>query len=132
MHILRVFIPGTYENPLTEAGRARSIAACLVAQGNVAEIGHGEMRRDVLTALMSPSAVNYWLNSKGWFEKSRKIGSIQLVRLTDDGIRTCNNSIAGGSDVPTTRELVETKRRQMLEGGSGLSEKLFKDLRGAT
>lgn len=128
MHILKVFVPGTYENPLSETGRARSIAACLIAQGNVTALSGSEMRRDVLTALMSPRAVGYWLNDKGWLEKTRKVGSVQLVRLTDAGIRTCMNSLAGGSDVPTTQELVALKRSEMLEGGASLAQKCFQPL----
>jgi hypothetical protein len=60
------FKPGRYENPLTEYGRARTIAAFHLAQGDVDVLASGEMRRDVLTALMSPRAVGYWLNEKEW------------------------------------------------------------------
>lgn len=128
MHILRVFVPSAYESPLTEAGRARTIAAFHLAQGNLGTLSSIEMRRDVLTSLMSARAVGYWLNDKGWLEKTRKAGRVQLLRLTDDGLRTCQNSVSGGSDVPTTSELVVAKRRQMLEGGRGHIEKSFQPL----
>lgn len=83
------------------------------------------MRRDVLNALMSPRAVGYWLNDKNSLEVVRKVGRVQLLRLTNDGLRICANSITGGSDVPTTPELVKTCRLQMLQGSPGLTEKVF-------
>ena len=119
------FAPGTYENPLTASGRARTIAAFHLAQGNADTLTTAEMRRDVLTALMSPRAIGYWLNDKEWLEPVRKVGRVQLVRLTDDGLRTCANSIAGGSEVPTTPELVQTRRIQMLQGSHGHTAKTF-------
>lgn len=128
MHILRFFVPGSYENPLTAAGRARTIAAFHLAQGNVEQLSNLEMRRDVLNSLMSPRAVGYWLNDKCWLEKTRKVGKVQLLRLTEDGIRTCANSITGGSNVPTTLALVTSCRNQMLNGGNNLSEKSFPPL----
>lgn len=122
------FAPGTYENPLTAGGRARTIAAFHLAQGNVDTLTNAEMRRDVLNALMSPRAVGYWLNDKGWLELVRKVGRFQIVRLTNDGLRTCANSIAGGSEVPTTPELVRTRRLQMLQGSQGHTVKTFAPL----
>lgn len=122
------FAPGTYENPLTAGGRARTIAAFHLAQGNVDTLTNAEMRRDVLNALMSPRAVGYWLNDKGWLELVRKVGRVQIVRLTNDGLRTCANSIAGGSEVPTTAELVRTRRLQMLQGSHGHTVKTFAPL----
>ena len=53
------FAPGNYENPLTAGGRARTIAAFHLAQGNTDTLTNAEMRRDVLNALMSPRAVGY-------------------------------------------------------------------------
>lgn len=122
------FAPGTYENPLTAGGRARTIAAFHLAQGNMDTLTRAEMRRDVLNALMSPRAVGYWLNHKNWLEPVRKVGRIQLLRLTNDGLRTCANSIAGGSEVPTTPELVQTRRLQMLQGSHGHTPKTFAPL----
>lgn len=119
------FAPGTYENPLTAGGRARTIAAFHLAQGNADTLTQAEMRRDVLNALMSPRAVGYWLNDKNWLELVRKVGRVQLVRLTNDGLRTCANSIAGGSEVPTTPELVQTRRFQMLQGSHGHMARTF-------
>lgn len=122
------FAPGTYESPLTAGGRARTIAAFHLAQGNTDILTKAEMRRDVLNALMSPHAVSYWLNDKNWLELVRKIGRVQLVRLTNDGLRTCANSTAGGSDVPTTPELVQTHLIQMLQGSHGHTAKTFAPL----
>lgn len=119
------FKPTAYERPLTERGRARTIAAFHLAQGNVDNLTSAEMRRDVLNKLMSPRAVGYWLNDKGWMSFSRKIGRVELLRLTDAGLRTCANSIAGGSEVPTTRELVAVRRLLMLNGGIGHEEVVF-------
>jgi hypothetical protein len=124
------FAPRQYENPLTEQGRARTIAAFHVAQGNAAVLTSAEMRRDVLNRLMSPRAVSYWLNDKGWLNFSRKVGRVELLHLTDDGLRTCANSMAGGSDVPTTPELVSSRRNLMLHGGSGYEEAVFAALPG--
>ena len=76
----------------------------------------------MLNKLMSPRAVSYWLNDKEWLIFSRKVGRVELLRLTDAGLRTCANSVAGGSEVPTTPELVASRRRLMLLGGSGHHE----------
>lgn len=122
------FVPGSYENPLTPEGRARTIAAFYLAQGNPSELGHAEMRRDILRALMSPSAVNYWLNQRGWLEVVRTVGKVQILRLNDDGIRTCINSAAGASDTPTYPELIESKKAIMLNGGRGHTERVFPNL----
>jgi hypothetical protein len=122
------FSPGTYESPLTAGGRARTIAAFHLAQGNTDALTKAEMRRDVLNALMSPRAVGYWVNDKNWLEFVRKVGRVQLVRLTNEGLRTCANSIAGGSEVPTTPELVQTRHLQMLQGSHGYTAKTFAPL----
>lgn len=119
------FVPGTYENPLSAEGRARTIAAFYLAQGNPSTLGQSEMRRDILRELMSASAINYWLNQREWLEVVRTVGRIQMLRLTDDGLRTCNDSASGGSDTPTYPELIESKRRVMLEGGRGHEERAF-------
>ncbi len=118
----KFFAPRQYDNPLTEPGRARTIAAFHVAQGNADTLTDAEMRRDLLNKLMSPRAVGYWLNDKEWLRSSRKVGRIELLRLTDDGLRTCANSVAGGSEVPTTPELVSNRRQQMVAGGAGHDE----------
>lgn len=119
------FVPSAYENPLTPEGRARTIAAFYLAQGDPPTLTGAEMRRDVLTALMSVSAVSYWLNQREWLELVRKVGRVQILRLTDDGLRTCTNSAAGGSDTPTTLELIASKRTAMRDGGRGHAERLF-------
>ena len=122
------YAPNQYENPLTEQGRARTIAAFHIAQGNPNTLTSTEMRRDVLVKLMSPRAVSYWLNEKEWLMLSRKIGRIQLLCLTDAGLRTCANSIAGGSEVPTNPELVSSRRLLMSQGGHGHNEVTFPDI----
>ncbi|ODV42744.1 hypothetical protein AWV79_24290 [Cupriavidus sp. UYMMa02A] len=125
LNMLTFFAPRQYENPLTEQGRARTIAAFHLAQGNAERLTTMEMRRDVLNKLMSPRAVGYWLNDKEWLCFSRKVGQVALLRLTHAGLRTCANSIAGGSEVPTTPELVVSRRLLMLHGGTGHTEVVF-------
>lgn len=128
MHLTDFYIPGDYENPLSPSGRGRTIAAFHLAQGDVGPLGDGEMRRDVLNALMSSSAVNHWLNNTGRLEKTRKLGNTQLLRLTNAGLVECNNSLNGGGNVTTTRELVETWRQRMKNGGPGCVLKTFRPL----
>lgn len=123
-----LFIPGQYENPLTAEGRARTIAAFHVAQGNASTLSDAEMRRDMLDKMMSPSAINYWLKTKGWLEITRKIGRKQLLRLTPEGLQTCANSAAGGSDTPTHPELIERRRQLMSQGGPNHARMDFPDL----
>ena len=125
----RFFAPTQYENPLTEQGRARTIAAFHIAQGDIVSLSEmNEMRRDVLNKLMSPRAVGYWLNDKEWLRLGRKVGKIQMLHLTADGLRTCINSAAGGSEVPTTPELIRSRTQAMLHGGYGLNETIFPEL----
>jgi len=113
---IEFYIPPAYENPLTPSGRGRTIAAFHLAQGDIAILTKDEMRRDVLNKLMSPSAVNYWLNAQGWLEKTRKIGNIQFLRLTAKGIVTCRNSVNGGADVSTTEAFINQWREKMKNG----------------
>jgi hypothetical protein len=82
----------------------------------------------VLNALMSSSAVNHWLNNTGRLEKTRRVGSTQLLRLTDAGLVECNNSLNGGGNVTTTRDLVEIWRRRMKDGAPGFDLKTFRAL----
>jgi hypothetical protein len=86
------------------------------------------MRRDVLNVLMSPAAVSYWLGTQEWLEKTRKVGRVQLLRLTDKGLATCANSVNGGSNVPTTPELVSRCRGRMKHGAAGHQRKEFKPI----
>lgn len=60
------FAPEAHEKPLTPEGRARTIAAFDLPQGEPPELSNAEMRRDVLAALMSPSAIRYWRNQRQW------------------------------------------------------------------
>lgn len=128
MNILEFHLPGPYENPLTASGRGRTIAAFHLAQGNIDTLGSAEMRRDALSSLMSPRAVGYWLNEKGWLEKTRKIGRVQLLRLTAEGLSTCHASVNGGSNVPTSHAIVSAWRRDMLYGRPGFEKKTFAPL----
>ena len=125
-----LFCPGVYENPLSPSGRGRTIAAFLVAQGSNESLSQSEMRRDVLNCLMSIKAVSYWLNMQRWLEPARKLGRVQLVRLTDSGYAVCQNSLAGGSNVPTDIALVRHWVDRMLHGGTGAIKKTFVPLRG--
>lgn len=120
---VRLYAPGCYDSPLTPDGRGRTIAAFHMAQGDVDFLSkETEMRRDILTRLMSPSAVRYWID-QGWLEKVSTVGEIpplekvQLLRLTSKGIVTCRNSISGGGNVPTTSALVASWRAKMKLGG---------------
>ncbi|MEX5684691.1 hypothetical protein [Pseudomonas silesiensis] len=120
MPTLEFFIPGDYENPLTPSGRGRTIAAFHLAQGDVEDLSKQiEMRRDILKALMSPSAVSYWI-AQNWLEKVRSVGRVQILRLTATGLVTCRNSISGGGHVPTTPELVASWRSKMKLGGGSI------------
>jgi len=129
MTSVELYCPGAYVNPLTPDGRGRTIAAFLVSQESDLELENIEMRRDILNELMSPSAVSYWLNNKGWLELVQKVGRVQLLRLTDSGIITCRNSVAGGGDVPTEPVMVERWRQVMLTGGRGAKKKVFAPLK---
>lgn len=118
-------VPGNYESPLTAEGRARTIAAfelCLPKRN----LCKGEpMRRDILRSLASPRAVSYWLE-KDLLEKHSKIGKVEFLALTSKGLRTCRNSIAGGSEVPTSRELVDRSADEMTNGAPGFTKKEFR------
>lgn len=126
-----LYCPGAYDNPLTPSGRGRTIASFLIAQGNVPSLTIAEMRRDILNYLMSPRAVGYWLSDQGWLEISRKVGRVQLLRLTEAGIVTCLNSLAGGGNVPTEPVIVQRWRESMLNGGRGSTKKSFASLKEA-
>lgn len=129
--IERFFIPGAYDNPLTPSGRGRTIASFHLAQGDADKLSKIEMRRDVLNKLMSTTAVSYWL-TQGWLEKADKVGGVQLLRLTGQGLVTCANSINGGANVPTTTELVNRWREQMKNGSSQFQELRFPPLVAST
>jgi hypothetical protein len=128
MNIIEFHVPGEYDSPLTASGRARTIASFHLAQGDADILTKAEMRRDVLNALMSPTAVSYWLGTQEWLEKTRKVGNVQLLRLTDTGLATCANSVNGGSNVPTTPELVSRWRGRMKRGASGHKRTEFKPI----
>lgn len=129
MSKLEFFLPGDYENPLTLSGRGRTVTAFHLAQGDADTLSKTiEMRRDVLTRLMSSSAVNYWLNAKNWLAKNRTVDKVQLLVLTSKGLITCRNSLAGGADVPTTKELVALWRDRMKNGAPGYEKVVFQQL----
>lgn len=117
MTIFTLYSSGSYENPLTEIGRGRTIAAFHVAQSSN-ELTDAETRRDILNFLMSPRAVGYWLNEKHWLEKGRKIGRVEILKLTPEGLRTCANSLNGGASVGTSRSIVDQWIRRMRNGDS--------------
>jgi hypothetical protein len=125
---IQLYAPGQYDSPLTPDGRARTIAAFHVAQGDVDVLSkETEMRRDILKRLMSPLAVSCWID-QGWLEKVPIVevipdaGKVQLLRLTSKGIVTCRNSVGGGGNVPTTRALVDRWRTKMKVGGESAFE----------
>lgn len=68
------------------------------------------------------------IDAQGWLEKSSKVGAVQLLRLTDKGLNTCTNRVQGGSNVPTTRELVSAWRRRLLVGEAGWKVRTFPPL----
>lgn len=109
---------GFCENPLTSVGRGGTIAAFHVAQSS-SEITAAEMRRDILTFLMSPRAISYWLNEKKWLKKCKKVGRVEILQLTSEGLLTCINSLNGGADVSTSRIIVDRWVRYMCSGESG-------------
>lgn len=121
------YVPGKYENPLTADGRARTIAAFHLAQGNVDNLSDAEMRGDVLSKLMSPTAIGWWLK-KNWLVVSRKIGRVRLLRLTSLGLQTCSNSLSGLADTNTTASLVLDKRHIMSLGGPNHTRTEFAEL----
>ena len=124
------FQPGQYESPLTAEGRARTIASIQICIGHQALAKDISMRRDVLIKLMSPRAVSYWLE-KGWLQKVRKVGKVELLALTAKGLVTCKNSLAGGSEVPTRQDLVDRCITQMTSGAPGFKKITFEALQEA-
>jgi hypothetical protein len=126
--MLVYYVPGQYENPITPEGRARTIAAFHLAQGNTDVLSNAEMRGDVLRHLMSPRAISWWLNEKKWLELSRKQGRIRMLRLTELGIQTCADSLTNSAKTNTTLELVNGMRRAMSQGGPGYTRREFNDL----
>lgn len=123
----KFYAPGNYESPLTPEGRARTIASfqiCCAPQELAKDV---PMRRDVLRNLMSPRAVSYWLEL-GWLKKIGKVGKVELLVLSSKGLVTCKNSLAGGSEVPTTKALVDRCVTQMTVGSTGFKEISFAPL----
>lgn len=58
----------------------------------------------------------------------RKVERIVLLHFPDGSNRTCANSIAGGSDLPTTAVIVASRRRLMLVGENGHYDMTFLSL----
>lgn len=129
METITLYSPGGYDSPESGNMRGRTIAAFHVAQSNADELTAIEMRRDVLSFLMSPKAVDYWLNTCGRLEKFGVLGRVQLLRLTDRGLRICADSIRGHGDRPTTPAAVNDFRNAMLSGRTGWESKTFPALR---
>lgn len=95
-----------YENPLTEIGRGRTIAAFHTAQNSDRLSVDSEMRRDILTFLMSSKAVGYWLNEKQWLRSVRKEGRTEFLVLTYSGRSECSASLEGSASVRTSQSYV--------------------------
>ncbi|MGQ0699325.1 MAG: hypothetical protein ACT4PZ_13900 [Panacagrimonas sp.] len=106
----------TYENPLTEIGRGRTIAAFHVAQGSDELSLDIDMRRDVLTFLMSAKAVSYWLNEKKWLKLAREEGRLKFLTLTFEGRAECRASLRGAAAVRTTQPYVDDWKLRMRDG----------------
>ncbi|WPC04099.1 hypothetical protein SBP02_15140 [Pseudomonas benzenivorans] len=121
------YLPGNYESPLTSKGRARTIAAFELCLPNSTLVKGKPMRRDILRSLASPRAISYWLE-QGWLEKCGKAGKVELLALTSKGLVTCQNAIAGGSEVPTSRELVDQCITEMTAGALGFKPKTFESI----
>jgi len=114
----RLYSAGNYDTPNIGAeGRGRTIAAFHIAQDRDVLAG-APMRRDVLTFLTSPRAVDYWLNQKRWLEHCGRQGRVALLRLTAAGLRECANSLTGRAATNTTPALVDAWRRRMVTGDS--------------
>ena len=121
------YLPGDYESPLTAEGRARTIAAFEICLPNSTLTKGTSMRRDILRSLASPRAISYWLE-QGWLEKAGKVGKVELLALTSKGLVTCRNAIAGGSEVPTSWELVDRCIAEMTTGAPGFKRKAFEPI----
>lgn len=106
--LLTLYSKRSYETPFGRDGSGRTVAAFHVALGSRTLSG-APMRRDVLTFLMSPSAVNYWKNTKGWLEDCGKHSSGKnLLRLTSSGLAECRARVRGEAASPTSDEIVQS------------------------
>lgn len=108
MNTITLYDVGQYGSPFTPDDRDRTIAALFVAQGG-STLGFTVMRRDILRFLMSDSAVNYWLNSKCWLEKCGKVGRVELLRLTAQGINQCGSPTGPSANVRKWMERMTVK-----------------------
>ena len=105
-----------YDNPIDADGSGMTIAAFYVAQ-NSETLTPAPMRRDVLTHLMSSSAVNYWKNTKGWLEACGKHpNGKNLLRLTPSGLATCQARVRGQASTPTSPAIVRKWINDMRTG----------------
>lgn len=121
MNTITFYEVGQYGSPFTPDDRDRTIAALYVAQGGDT-LGATAMRRDILRFLMSDSAVNYWLNSKRWLERCGKVGRVELLRLTAQGINQCGSLTGPSANV---RKWMD---RMTIESASSGAAKTFAPL----
>lgn len=113
---ITLYAKPNYENPIGADGSGMTIAAFHVAQ-NTDTLTSAPMRRDVLTHLMSSSAVNYWKNTKHWLEECGKHpNGKNLVRLTPSGLATCQARVRGHAATPTTPAIVRRWVNDMRTG----------------
>ncbi len=99
-----------------QVDRSMTIAALRVAQGCQQNLTAQPMRRDVLTFLMSKSAVNYWLNGRHWLEKNPN--NPKWLQLTTAGLAQVINNLGGGGTLPAGESSVQDWMAQMESGGS--------------
>lgn len=117
-----------YDNPIGSDGRGMTIAAFHIAQDND-HLTNAAMRRDILTFLMSSSAVNYWKNNKKWLEACGKhANGKNLLRLTPTGLSVCAASINGQADTNTTQAIIDRWKERMCTGDHIASEPKAFDL----
>jgi hypothetical protein len=114
---ITLYAKPNYDDPIGEDGSGMTIAAFHVAQDSDT-LSSAPMRRDVLTHLMSSSAVNYWKNTKHWLESCGKHpNGKNLLRLTSTGLSTCQARVrGGGAATPTRHEIVKKWINDMRSG----------------
>ncbi|WP_200177057.1 hypothetical protein [Ectothiorhodospira shaposhnikovii] len=119
---ITLYAKPNYDSPIGADGSGMTIAALHVAQDSET-LSSAPMRRDVLTHLMSNSAVNYWKNTKHWLESCGKHSNGKnLLRLTSTGLSTCRARVSGGADTPTRPEIVRKWINDMRTGQGAATE----------
>lgn len=119
---ITLYAKPNYDDPIGKDGSGMTIAAFHVAQDSET-LSSAPMRRDVLTHLMSSSAVNYWKNTKHWLESCGKHpNGKNLLRLTSSGLSTCQARVSGGAATPTRPEIVRKWINGMRTGQGAATE----------